>query len=599
MAHKSQIMKYFTILTVFIVLLAGAAQAQDEQLNNTPRAQILHDLELDGLAVKSVEDLPVNTMEAVIPDAPHPERIQKTAIETINEILNPEVAQKISDVPKVIAKKTIIEPAPASPKKTLPKRSPGKIAPFYLSAADYLALRKTDVSPQTILYYKVESGPVSGTGFGASRNVKLVLGTDFAAIKVGNNTTIYDFKFDRILSLKPEYGMDGKVSGKIFFDNTSLYAKVYRDISAVRGVTQNGKLKKLAMGKGVSLDAFWIESAMSWAADRSDAGLTVDKSGKTLTIDRNNETVFSAEFSDEVYNNGQFKNTLLAFAHVKWPLHPSVLKALYAYDSPPKKFAMLSYGPTAPKGQKQVWTLVSQTIEDAGFPLPGDAIGTAQMSKTTPLVFLIKEAVSNRALGGIQSVKQLTDDFNRKLDAEQYWQAWIAGQKYMAYSGGCKNPDDPTICQATEKIEKNHIVDMPKRIQDYMTAVNYVNRPGLKGEAINIIAPYLDKKETPAFIIRTAAMARAKMKPAQASSAGVADMNAEILLQTALAKDPYDPYTYVGLAQVMAAKGAFEQSWDIYDALRVGIPTADSVNLKINRLEQNLRKTAPGYFLDD
>ena len=96
--------------------------------------------------------------------------------------------------------------------------------------------------------------------------------------------------------------------------------------------------------------------------------------------------------------------------------------------------------------------------------------------------------------------------------------------------------------------------------------VNFATRPGLKAEAIKTAMPYLDKPETPAFIVRTAAMARAKMKPAQASTVGVTNINAETLLKTALAKDPYDPNTYVGLAQVLAAKGAFEQSWDIYDA---------------------------------
>ncbi|MCF6275835.1 MAG: hypothetical protein L3J05_08740, partial [Robiginitomaculum sp.] len=94
-------------------------------------------------------------------------------------------------------------------------------------------------------------------------------------------------------------------------------------------------------------------------------------------------------------------------------------------------------------------------------------------------------------------------------------------------------------------------------------------------------------------------MARAQMKSAQAVTAGFNDMNAEALLQTALDKDPYDPNTYLGLAQVLAAKGAVEQSWDLYDALRAGIPTADSIDLKINRLEKNLQKTAPGYFLGE
>jgi len=592
-------MKYFSLLSVLLFLFALPVFAQEDVETKTPREQIVQDLELSDAAANIGEDLPVATSNNVILKPKAPKSASKTIQEMFDPISPPERAKKTSPkTPKTI---DAIQEVATKPKLKLKKTKSvaAKIAPFYLSAEEYLSLRGDGNSQQTVLRYKVESGAVTGSGLGASQEIALVLGADFVAMNVGKNTTIYDFKLNRILSLKPEYGMDGKLTGKTFFENTSLYAKAYRDITTVRSTTQNGRLKKLDMGKGVSLDAFWIESAMSWATDTSDADLMIEKPNQSLIIKRNGETVFSAEFADEAYDNHASKNALLTFAHVKWPLHPSVLRELYTYASPPKRFEMLSYGPTAPKGQKQVWTLVNQIVETAAFPLPGNAISVAQMPKVTPLVFLIGEAVNNRALGGIKSVKQMASDFDGKLDAEQYWRAWIIGQQYIAYSGKCKNPNDPTICKATAQIEATYKDDMPKRVQDYMTALNAAGRPGLKAEAIETLGPYLDKKETPAFVIRTAAMARAKMKKTQAETAGVTDLNAEILLQTALAKDPYDPNTYVGLAQVLAAKGAFEQSWDIYDALRAGIPTADSIDLKINRLEKNLRKTAPGYFLGE
>lgn len=592
-------MKYLSLLSVFFFLFAVSAEAQEDKQTKTPREQIVHDLGLDGLPVEQAEELPIETGAVVLPDVSAPIIGKpKTASEAIQDIFEPvtsiAVAKEIS--PKVVD--IVVETK--TPARKLTQKSAKKIAPFYLSAQDYLSLRGDGIAAQTILHYQVESGPATGSDLSTPREITLILGTDYAAIQVGKNTTLYDFKLNRILTIKPEYAMDGKVTGQVRFENTSLYAKAYRDISAVRGATQNGRLKQLDMGSGTTLDAFWIESAMSWSAAASGRDLTLDKTDKSLRVHRKGEVIFSAEFTDETYGMaGINKNSLLSFAHLEWPLHPSVLRALYAYDSPPKWFEMLSYGPTAPKGQKQVWTLVKRVDEEAAFPLPSNAIGTAQMQKVSPLVYLINEAVHNRALGGIKSVKQLSKSFKDKWDAEQYWQAWIVGQKYMAYSGGCKNPDDTTICKATANIEQNRKGDLPKRIQNYMTAVNSAGRPGLKGDAIEAIAPYLDKPETPAFIVRTAAMARAKMKKAQAETAGVTDMNPETLLQTALAKDPYDPNTYVGLAQVLAAKGAFEQSWDIYDALRAGIPTADTAALKINRLERNLRKTAPGYFLGE
>lgn len=609
---------------MIFALLSVAAIAQDAEQDRTPREQIIHDLGLNAVPTETSEDLPVKTSTVKtstakangndIADAQAPE----TALETIKKILNltannPSLIEEIASATMDIAEKMVSEPKPSSTKNLKPQKNTAQkkpdleIAPFYLSAQDYLDVRGDSLAGQTMLTYEVKSGSVSGSGLGGIQKIALVLGEDYAAQTVGQNTTIYDFKLNRILNIKPEYAMDGKVTGQHLFENTSLYAKAYRDIAAVRGATKNGRLQKLDMGGGTTLDAFWVESAMSWAAGKPNAVLAIEKSSASLNITKDGEMVFHAEFSDQAFGRGGAdsskvdgsKNALRAFAHHEWPLHPLVLQALYAYDAPPKKFEMVSYGPTAPKGQKQIWTLVARTDAEAVFPLPPGAIGIAQIQTVSPLVFLIGEAANNRAFGGIKSVKDLTQDFNAKLDAEQFWQAWLVGQKYIAYSGSCKNPNDPAICKAVNKIEKTRKDDLPKRIQDYMTALNSAGRPGLKSETIQVTLPYLDKQETPAFIVRTAAMARAKMKSAQASAAKVSDINAETLLHAALAKDPYDPNTYVGLAQVLAAKGAFEQSWDIYDALRAGIATADSIDLKINRLEKNLRKTAPGYFLGD
>jgi hypothetical protein len=568
-------MKHLLILPILFTLFALPAYAQDDT-RKTRREKIVHDLVLES---ETVEDAVVKDEAKDVTDLGLRGRSSDNT--------------KLGNLLDAIAAEIVAPKTQAKPKKVI-----RKIAPFYLSTQDYLDERGDETGQQLVLHYEVASGAASGAGLGTIKDVELILGEDFAAMQVDKNLTIYDFKFDRILTIKPEYNMEGKTTGELLFENTSLYAKVYRDVTLVRRSTNNGRLKKLDMGQDTTLDAYWVESAMSWAGGNFGADIEIKETGAALKINRDGVAVFSAKFSNEDYKNSGSKNSLFAFAHHEWPLHPAVLSALYAYDAPPKWFEMLSYGPTALKGQKQVWTLVKREDIDAVFPLPPSATGTAQGKNVSPLAFLMNEAAHNRALGGVKSVEDLTQDFNSKMDKKAYWQAWVVGQKYVAYSGGCKNPDDPTICKAVTRIEQSQKDDLPKRIQDYMTAVSYVDRKGQKEDTLTIIAPYLDKKETPAFIIRIAAMARAKMKPGQARETGFVSINAELLLQTALAKDPYDPNTYVGLAQVLAAKGAFEQSWDIYDALRAGLPTASSLDLKINRLEQNLRKTAPGYFLE-
>jgi len=497
------------------------------------------------------------------------------------------------------------------------KQANTPLAPFYLSAQDYLALRDSQLA-QTILYYDVRRGPVSGFNLtsvlDAVQKVQITLGEDFAAVKTGDNLKIYDFKFNRLLTVKPESKSPGSKSpgsksnvppqaDKLVFDNISLYAKAYRNMNTVRRITRNGSLKTLPMGEGKSLDAFWIESSMSWAASAPDTALVIKPERQFLSAERKNQLVFKAKFAEEKYASKAFRDTLLALAHHEWPMHPQILQALYAYNAPPKHLEMLTYSPNALKGQKQTWVLTKQTHNEAVFPLPEKALGVAQRQETPPLVYVISEAAHNRALGGVQSLETLKQQFNQQIEAGKVWQAWITGQQYAAYSGKCdvrgaKGARGAVICQALMGIEAEQMSEQPERIQDYFTAVRAAGRDGLKAEAIKVVRPYLDEKDTPAFIVRIAAMARARMKPAQVKAAGLNKIDAETLLKKALAKDPYDPKTYVGLAQVLAAKGAYEQSWDIYDALRAGIPTAQAVELKINRVEKNLRKSTPGYFLD-
>ncbi len=602
LTHKSQIMLFIRPFSASFVLISLVfsqfATAQQGGEQKIPREIIVKDLGLGGVPKNLDIDLPVQTNAS----------LQKTPEQAVAkiDIVVPESADQVVTEGQAVADVKPVKPKLPKAKKTSAKKLNAHIAPFYLSAEQYLALREAEKRPQIILEYKVQSGPALKASFGGlelknnlgkPQTIRLILGSDYVGIENGNNLKIYDFKYNRILTVKPEYSQNGKPASGRVFDNTSLYAKVYRDMTVVRRATQNGRLKQLAMGGGQSMDAFWIESAMSWSASALDRELSVEEQENALVIKRNGEVVFSAKFSDGPYGDIG-KDSLFAFAHNEWPLHPNVLRAFYGYDAPPKQFEMLSYGPTAPKGQRQVWTLLKRTDEAAVFPLPKHALGVAQRPKTSPLVFLINEAVNNRALGGIEDIDSLGEKFTDKFEEDETEQAWLIGQKYIAYSGGCNNVRDKNICDSVESIADNGKENVSKRTQNYMAAMDAANRPGLKAEAIKAVKPYLDDVETPAFIIRIAAMARAKMKSAQASTAGLTDLSAEKLLITALAKDPYDPNTYIGLAQVLAAKGAFEQSWDINDALRAGIPTAENMDLKIDRLEKKLKKSAPGYFLD-
>ena len=370
-------------------------------------------------------------------------------------------------------------------------------------------------------------------------------------------------------------------------------------MNTVKRVTRNGNLKALPMGEGKSLDAFWIESSMSWAAGAPDTALDINAEKRSLAGKRKNQLIFKAKFSDEIYESEGFRDMFLAFAHHELPLHPQILQVLYTYNAPPKRLEILTYSPTALEGQKQTWVLTEQIRKEAVFPLEEKTLGVAQRQDVSPLAQTIKEAAHNRALGGIKSPADIAGDFEDAYKKDDRMALWLAGQKYNSYTGKCAKKDT-WLCASLRDIATRNEETSPedKKLTDYIAAVNLAKSKDGRLQALKLLKPYIDNPDTPSIILRTAAMARARMKSKQAEATGLSKIDAETLLKAALAKDPYDPNTYIGLAQVLAAKGAYEQSWDIYDALRAAIPTAQAVELKINRVEKNLRKSAPGYFLD-
>lgn len=522
--------------------------------------------------------------------------------------------------------------------------SPSGIA-FYATAQEYLKTRGGGEAPQLTLIYEINTyghGDQNQTTAknqiaAQTNNVNIVLGADYAALiyedrgregahdsiikkaatpKITYTTKIYDFKLNRLLTIRPQMSVDGRATGREQFDNVSLFPGVYRNIKTVRRMTRNGSVREIQLGQKrdqtgapQTLDAFWVESAMSWMAAEAKISLetvaeTTD-AGAKLNIIRGKDTVFSAAFAKKDYQAEGFKQSLLALAHHEWPLHPRVLQNLYDFDAPMSKFKILSYSPKAPNGDVQVWTLKARDMQTAGFPLPVKALSVTERQPTMPLTVIISEAVQGKARGGMQSADSIEKEFYAHLQEDVPLTSWLLGQKYRAYTGGCGNresagevgKDGAKLCGHLSKIENAGAFDKTDKLHHYIQSRNWAQSKASRVQAVKIVKPYLDDPETPAIVLRTAAMARAKLKTGAAKAAGLENVRAETLLKAALAKDPYDPNTYVGLAQVYAANGALEHSWDIYDALRTGIPTVGAVALKIDAVENKIRRTAPGYFL--
>jgi hypothetical protein len=483
------------------------------------------------------------------------------------------------------------------------------LAPFYLSANDYHELRGAKKTPQWTLEYEVTTAKFGASSLGDPQTRTLLVGTDYVSMRVDDIQKIYDFKLNRYLEIKPNLGLDGKNTDGLIFDNISLFAKAFRNLSIVNKSTDAGKKRIISVSEDKDLDSFWLESAMSWAAAPLKTPLEVDQRDALLFAARDGNGIFKANFDaknvDENFKTDGFKDAFLAFAHHEWPLHPSILKALYAYDTPPSDLNMVSFGPKAPDGEKQTWSLVKATFGDAAFPLPQNAKSAVEREPVSPLAFVINEAVHNRAVGGIQSPEQIHTEFKKAQKVDDKLAQWILGQKYNAYSGRCDQSNGDSLCDALQSIINENRFNLlgqldkrAKKLSDYSSAFEMAKDKKSRPTALLTLKPYLTDPEIPAIVLRTAAMTRASMKTKSAQTAGLGSINAAALLKRSLATDPYDPYTYIGLAQIYAAKGAYEQSWDMYDTLRAGIPTALPADLPIDDVEETLKLSAAGYFLN-
>ena len=570
------------IFGLLAFLLPASTAAQDSV---NPREEMLEQLELKTIAPTA--------------DTPDPET--EKPIKALSETAKPSSLE--DEEPQLTAEEAVKVSEPEKPSSHAGNTKTAGLAPFYLSAHEYLAMRNSQKHPRTSYIYEIQVQNLAGVSSHKPRTVKLLLGKDYAGYSEKKSTRIYDFKLNRILHVRPAYNAEGQPTGEKLFDNTSLYARAFRNFSKVEQATEKGQKRSIKLTDELNLDSFWMESSASWMAAPLQDGLELDKTEDSLIAKFNGEAIASIKISDAEYESQKTKNTLFALAHLKWPLHPDILRALYEYPAPPEQIDMVSYGPTTPNGRRQIWTLKKRVSQTAPFPLPKQAKSVVERQPVAPLAFVIDQAVNNKALGGLPDPDILAEQFGSALEANELSKAWELGLRYQSYYG-CRSALGENVCTDLKKLEGKLTSDMlgilsakHENLAGYIKGIKLAKDGKNRAGALKALKPYLSDPETPAYVLRIAAMSRARMKPAEAKAAGLTKLKADAMMSRAIAKDPYDPYSYLGLAQIYAANQAYEQSWDLYDALREGLPTSSVLDLKIDRIEAGIRQKAPGYFL--
>lgn len=520
--------------------------------------------------ISEAEIIPETISEPIADPAPH---------------ISPSLASLDAPISTAIPTPAPISSAPSIPSTPTPSAISGPQSfGFFTPAARYLAQRGGPSKPRLTLRYDVSSKNATTAVPGKSQIVDIVIGTDYAAIsKTPDEMVIYDFKTQRILNYNP---------AEQTFTNASLYAAAYRNINTVNKMTEGGTKRSLAMSASDSLDAFFLESSLGYAAGDLGAKLSVQQSGGLINAEFDGESVFSATLNGPKLKDYKQAFSFIALLYHSEPIHPAILAELKEVRAAPNAMTIRSYGPSYPQGKIFTWTLKSQMSETSDFPLPPTAKSVTEVKSVSPLGFVISEAVAGRALGGQADPAHLLTAIKQRQSSGDSLSAWVSAQTLKDRLGGCERLAG--LCSAIRSAEagRSESPDLATLIE----AFKDIDQPSSRANGISALIPLISAPDAPSVVLRRAGLALAKLPKSSAQAAGLGGLDAADLLRQAIARNPYDLQAYKGLSQVHAAQNDFIESWDMNDALRAFPNVPSALTAPINRAESKLASRAPGFF---
>lgn len=522
-------------------------------------------------------DDPSKAGDPETPDAP-----PAPIIELPSQIKKAEDDVKASEIPPTELNETV-DAISALFQKPEAKWKP---LPFYLTAEEYLSRRGK--SKGSNLYLKYQITPKSeATGLALEQqNVSVIIGPDFAAETRNNTTRIYDFRTQRAITVNSSQNPP-------VFTNTSLYALAFSHMESVKRATNNGKLNKIQIAPDKTLDAFWLEADMGWTARKAPASVKVTSTEDLIEASYDGSVVASILRSGPALPSEAHFYSLAAWWHHSLAIHPTFFVEMNRVSNAPKSLNFLTKSPAYPTGLQMHWALQDFRVAPGQFPLPKQALNEALSEQASAVQNVIADAANIRAVGGRPSSHDLKDDIYVKTTAGDYFGAWLTAQRLAERIGGCQF-DRALLCEDIRALESGAVSDprlnaILKIKSDVETGTN---RPG----TFDALTAVIGDPATPSLLMRWAGQTRARVKDDAILNPDHKTITAEALLQTALAKDPYDPNTYAALSQTYAAQGRWSESWDILDALR-NLPDApDALRKGVDRVENSLISITPGYF---
>ena len=357
-------------------------------------------------------------------------------------------------------------------------------------------------------------------------------------------------------------------------------------------MTKNGTQRSLDLGGGKTLDSFFLESSLGHSASPLAGQLDVTQTAEKISANFKGKPVFSAALNGPKLDNIGMAYSFIGLLHHSEPVHPAILAELKDLGTAPNAMTFYSYGPKYPDGRIFSWTLKSKMSETGPFPLTASAKSIIEQKNVSPMGYVISEAIAGRALGGAPNPRQMLTAINLRLKADDPLSAWVSAQSLKDRLGGCSQLAG--LCTAISKAQarSGESEELGRLINGFKGLESKVTRLG----ALIELKSSVDAVDAPSLVLRKMAVNLSKTSKAELEAAGLGAMDPAQMLRQAIARNPYDPLAYQGLAQILAARGEFIQSWDMNDALRAFPEVPAALTTPIGRAEAKLAARAPGYF---
>ena len=155
------------------------------------------------------------------------------------------------------------------------------------------------------------------------------------------------------------------------------------------------------------------------------------------------------------------------------------------------------------------WTLTSSETKSGLFPLPQTAKTSIEAGKSTPLAFAVSQAVSGHALTKRSTLDDLRQEVHDKRESGLNFEAWLAAQMLSDRLDGCSN-DPALLCKDISDLEA--AAETGSDLEKLPKIIRKARRASSRVEGFTELAPYIEGEIAPAFLVKIAGQARARIK---------------------------------------------------------------------------------------